>query len=58
MAPRRDDMDACTHKEANTRIMLQVYIALQCGYRRVMIRTIDTDVVVLAVSTEDARYCC
>ena len=49
-SPRRDDMEDCTHEEADTRIMLHVYIALQCGYRKVMIRTIDTDVVVLAVS--------
>ena len=49
-ALRRDDMEDCTHEEADKRIMLHVYIASQCGYRRVMIRTIDTDVVVLAVS--------
>ena len=47
---RRDDMEDCTHEEVDTRIMLHVYIASQCGYRKVMVRTIDTDVVVLAVS--------
>ena len=41
-SPRRDDMEDCTHEEADTRIMLHVYIASQCGYRRVIIRTIDT----------------
>ena len=30
--------------------MLYMYIVSQCGYWKVMIRTIDTDVVVLAVS--------
>ena len=30
--------------------MLHVYIASQYGYRRIMIRTIDTDAVALAVS--------
>jgi hypothetical protein len=43
-------MEDCTHEEADTRIMLHVYIASQCGYRKVMIRTVDADVVVLAVS--------
>ena len=43
-------MEDCTHEEADTRVVLHVYIASQCGYWRVMIRTIDTDVVVLAVS--------
>lgn len=49
-SPRRDDMENCTQEEADTRIMLHVYVASQGGYRRVMIRTIDTDVVALAVS--------
>ena len=48
-SPRRDDIEDCTHEEADTRIMLHLYIASQCGYRRVMIRTIDTDVVVRAM---------
>lgn len=43
-------MENCTHEEADACIMLHMYIAWQCGYRRVMIRTIDTDVVALAVS--------
>ena len=43
-------MEDCTHEEADKRIMLHVYIASHCGYRRVMIRTTDTDFVVLAVS--------
>ena len=49
-SPRWDDMEDCTHEEADTRIILHVLLASQSGYRRVMIRTIDTDVVTLAVS--------
>lgn len=40
----------CTHEEADTRILLHVHDASLCGYTRIMIRTIDTDVVVLALS--------
>ena len=49
-SPRIDDMEDCTHEEADTHIMLHVYMASPSGYRRVMIRTNGTDVVVLAVS--------
>lgn len=50
---QRDDLsnlEPCTHEEADTRIMLHVKDASVCGYRKIMIRTIDTDVVVLAIS--------
>ena len=40
----------CTHEEADTRLMVHVLDASCCGHRRLMIRTSDTDVVVLAVS--------
>lgn len=40
----------CTHEEADTRLMVHVLDASCCGHRRIMIRTSDTDVVVLAVS--------
>ena len=40
----------CTHEEADTRVMVHVLDASCCGHRRIMIRTSDTDVVVLAVS--------
>ena len=43
-------MEVCTHKEADTHVILYVYVASQCGYRQVMIRTIDTDVLFLSVS--------
>ena len=37
-------MKDCTHEEADTHIMLHVYIASQCGHQKVMTRTIDKDV--------------
>lgn len=39
-----------THEEADTRIMLHAYDASTSGYRRIMIRTEDTAVLVLAIS--------
>lgn len=40
----------CTHEEADTRIFLHVLDAVNHGFKSVMIRTVDTDVLVLAVS--------
>ena len=40
----------CTHEEADTRMILHVEDAVQNGYSKVMVRTVDTDVVVLAVT--------
>ena len=40
----------CSHKEADTRILLHVGDAVKQGYTKVSIRTVDTDVVVLAVT--------
>ena len=51
--PAGGDVDAlapCTHEEADTRIFLHVAAATSTGHRRVIIRTSDSDVVVLAVS--------
>jgi len=39
----------CIHEEANTRILLHLEDALKHGYNKVSVRTVDTDVVVLAV---------
>ena len=40
----------CTHEEADTRLMGHILDASLCGHWRIMIRTNDTDVVVLAAS--------
>ena len=44
------EMMGCSHEEADTRLVLHAYHASQSGYRKILIRTVDTDVVVLAVS--------
>ena len=44
-----EDLQPCNHEEADTHIFLHVLDAVK-QHRRIMIRTIDTDVFVLAVS--------
>ena len=44
----------CTHGEADTRMILHVLFASQSGYQKVIIGTVDTDVVALAVSRVQA----
>ena len=43
-------MMTCSHKEADTRLVLHAYHASQSGYRKILIRIVDTDAVMLAVS--------
>lgn len=40
-----------THEEADTRIILHLVNAVRQGYSKVSIRTVDTDVVVLAITS-------
>ena len=40
----------CSHEEADTRIFLHAVHCANKGHRRIMIRTVDTDVLVLAIS--------
>ena len=40
----------CKHEEANSRLILHVADAARCGYTKVMIRTVDTDIVIIAVT--------
>ncbi|KAG7158065.1 hypothetical protein Hamer_G028471 [Homarus americanus] len=40
----------CNHEEADTRMMVHAADALECGHRRILIRIVDTDVVILAVA--------
>jgi len=41
----------CSHEEADTRLLLHVADAVQKGCKKVTIRTVDTDVVILAVAS-------
>ncbi|KAK3716735.1 hypothetical protein QZH41_006309 [Actinostola sp. cb2023] len=43
-------MQACNHEEADTRLLVHVRDAVERGAKNVMIRTVDTDVVVIAVA--------
>ena len=40
----------CTHEEADTRLFLHAGDAVRKGYRKLYIRTVDNDVVVLAIT--------
>ena len=40
----------CTHKDADSRLLLHVAHAARNGHQQIMIQTVDTDVVVLAVA--------
>ena len=44
----------CTHEEADCRMLLHTSHAAKRGHYNILIRTIDTDVVVLAVSVAHA----
>ena len=44
------ELDPCSHKEVDTRMMLHVFHAANSGYYKIMIRTVDIDVVILAIS--------
>jgi hypothetical protein len=46
-----DGLAPCTHEEADTQILLHVADAVQEGYNNFLIRTTDTDVLVLAIAT-------
>ncbi|KAG7159537.1 hypothetical protein Hamer_G004177 [Homarus americanus] len=55
--PRKDTaiLAPCNHEEADTRMMVHAADALECGHRRILIRTVDTDVVILAVALANER---
>ena len=51
--PPRNDISSlapCSHEEAETRILLHVQDVLQEGHKKILLRTVDTDVLVLAVA--------
>ncbi|KAG7166616.1 hypothetical protein Hamer_G013628 [Homarus americanus] len=55
--PRKDtaNLAPCNHEEADTRMLVHAADALECGHRRILIRTVDTDVVILAVGLANER---
>ena len=50
--PTRDtsNIAPCNHEEADSRIMVHVSDAVMQGFHKILVRTVDTDVVVLAVA--------
>ncbi|KAG1683665.1 hypothetical protein GQR58_009801 [Nymphon striatum] len=50
LKPPLSSLAPCTHEEANSRMLLYVSNSARHGHNKIMIRTVDTDVVVLAVS--------
>ena len=45
-----NEIKLCNHEEADTRMLLHVAHATKHGHQKVSIRTVDTDVIVLAVA--------
>ena len=41
----------CSHQEADTCLFLHVADAVKKGYRKLLVRTVDTDIVVVAIAT-------
>ena len=50
-------LSPCTHEKANTRMLFHAADGVKQGRQKIVIRTVDTDVVVLAVSFA-RRLCC
>ena len=46
----KDEIDICNHEEADTRMLLHAFHAATHGHSKVVLRTVDTDVLVLAVA--------
>jgi hypothetical protein len=43
-------LEPCTQEEADTRMILHAAEMVKAGHRRILIRTVDTDVVILAIA--------
>ena len=40
----------CNHEEADTRMLLHAADAVQCSFTKILLRTVDTDVLILAIA--------
>ena len=55
----QSDMQAlipCTHEEADTRMFIHVAHATHSGYKRIILRSCDSDVIVIAISCVQDLY--
>lgn len=46
----KDGLAPCKHEEGDTRVILHAAHAAMTGHKRIMIRTVDTDIVILCIS--------
>jgi len=46
----QSSISPCNHEEADTRVFVHVTCLVLCGHKSVMITTVDTDVVIIAIS--------
>ena len=46
----KEGLSPCSHKEADTRMLLHAAHASRQGHSKIMIRTVDSDIVVLAIA--------
>ena len=50
---QRDDISSlapCKHEEANTRLLINAADAGKCGFKKIMLWTADTDILVIAIT--------
>lgn len=52
-----ENLEPCSHEEADTRLILHAYNAAKAGYKIIAIRTVDTDVLVIAISVWQKMPC-
>ena len=52
-----EGLSPCSHEEADNRMLLHAADGARRGYKKVLIRTVDTDVVVLCVSLAEKLGC-
>lgn len=57
LLPDKTMLSPCSHEEADTRLILHAADAARNGIKRVLIKTVDTDVVVLAVAHRQRISC-
>ncbi|CAC5423003.1 unnamed protein product [Mytilus coruscus] len=46
----KSKLQPCKHEEADTRVMIHVADAVRDGFKKISIKTVDTDVIVIAIS--------
>ena len=52
-----ESLQPCSHEEADTRLVLHATNAAKAGYKNIAIRTVDTDVLVIAISIWQEMEC-